>query len=164
MLGIIAVGALVVGGAGAIISGTNARREAQRSRRAQETLAQQQMRQQRLGQLRQSQMARAQVTQASASSGTAESSGMAGALASIGTQSASNVSFLQSSFRLQQDIGRFQGRAQTRQAQQQMYGQLFQIGAMAYAAAGAGGAGASGAESSTPSNQFGVQSGGYAFT
>lgn len=155
MLGI----AAVVGGAiGFISQGRSARREAQRAQRAQEVLAQQQLRQQRLGQLRQSQMARAQVTQAAASTGTAESSGMGGALSSIGTQTASNISFMQNSFRLQQDIGRFQRRAQTRQANQALYGQAFQIG-MQFATMGAGGP-SPGVDSSA-ANQFGVQSGGW---
>ena len=87
------------------------RKESKKASRIQSRISKREAQRQRMSQLREAQMARAQVIAQGAQTGTLEASGLQGGVASIGTQSASNISFINQIESLQAQIARSQQKA-----------------------------------------------------
>jgi len=100
-----------VGTVAGIQQGSQARKESKRAARVQQRISERETQRQRMMQLRESQMARAQVIAQGAQTGTLGASGLQGGVASIGTQAAGNIAFLNQMESLQQQVARSRQKA-----------------------------------------------------
>ena len=101
----------VIGTAATLQQGRQQRKESRRQSRIAEKRARLENRRQRLAQLRESQIAKAQIVAAGAQAGALGTSAVQGGVASLETQTASNLSFINQIESLQQNIALSQQRA-----------------------------------------------------
>lgn len=100
-----------VGTAASIQQSRQSRKASKRAARAQRRISQRENQRERIRQLRESQIARAQITAGAAQTGTLSTSAFEGGVASIGSQAAGNISFINQIESLQQQIHKNQQRA-----------------------------------------------------
>jgi hypothetical protein len=113
-----------IGTVAGIQQGRQARKESKKAARVQRRISERETQRQRMMQLRESQMARAQVIAQGAQTGTLGASGLQGGVASIGTQAAGNIGFLNQIESLQQQAAR------SRQKASDFAGNVSNIGAL----------------------------------
>lgn len=114
----------VIGTGASVVQSTRARRQSRRAQRAQSRIESRQAQRQKMEQLRSSQRAQSDVIAQAGAQGTLDSSGVQGGVASIGTQAANNISFIEQVDSAKRAIQSRLERAGTLQAQAQGFGQL----------------------------------------
>lgn len=126
-----ALGIAAVGTAASIQQSRQARKASKRAARAQQRISERQNQRERLKQLRESQIARAQVTASAAQTGTLGTSAFEGGVASLQSQAAGNISFINQIESLQQQVNKNQQRAANFASNAQDIGAVTELGVKA---------------------------------
>lgn len=118
--------ALAVGGlvAGSLVAGAKARSQQRKASRLQQRLQERQARRERLSQVREAQVQRARIIASGAATGALEGSAVQGGAASVQTQAASNIAFINQSEGIQQGIASANRRASDAAGTAQALGQV----------------------------------------